>query len=361
MEQAKLARLDAVLAERDLAAVWFARPTSFTWLTGGSNVVDPTGDVGVGAVGYDGDGLTVVTNNIEASRLREEELADEVTVEAFEWYDGSLPGAVAEHSPTPAAADFDVPGFESVDASPIRQPLTEPDVERYRSLSTDTAAVVETVCRDIEADDTERDVAARLRGALWEQSVDPKVVLVGGSERAQAYRHFVPADTELGAYATVSVTARRDGLNASCSRTVAIDPPGWLADRHDAAMTVDATAIVATRAVASRNGDAGDVFAHVKDAYEAVGFPGEWQHHHQGGAAGFAGREWIATPDSTAPVTTPMAYAWNPTVQGAKSEDTVLVREDDIEVLTATGDWPRTDVAAHGFDATIERPEILTR
>src|SRR6056297_2297180 len=125
----KQERLDAYLAENDLEAVWFARPNSFAWLTGASNVVDRETDAGVAAVGYDGDGLEVVTSNIEANRLREEELTDEIPVTEFRWYEGSLAETVADHSETPAAADFDVPEMASVDASPPRQPLTESDIE----------------------------------------------------------------------------------------------------------------------------------------------------------------------------------------------------------------------------------------
>jgi hypothetical protein len=53
-----------------------------------------------------------------------------------------------------------------------------------------------------------------------------------------------------------------------------------------------------------------------------------------------------------------MAYAWSPTVQGAKSEDTYLVTEDGYEVLTA-GDWPTRTASAVGYDETFERPDIL--
>jgi len=142
------ARLDAYLASNDLDAVWFARPGSFAWLTGGAdasgaesgdNVVDRGGDIGVAAAGYDGDGVTVVTDNIEAPRLREEELGDGVDIETFPWYDGSLAATVAAVSPSPAAADFDVPGLESLDATPLRQPLTDRQQARYRDFATGVA------------------------------------------------------------------------------------------------------------------------------------------------------------------------------------------------------------------------------
>jgi len=354
-------RLDAYLESNDLDSVWFARPNSFAWLTGGNNVVDRAGDIGVAAAGYDGEDLVVVTDDIEAERLREEELAEDVTVIEFEWHTGSLAEAVAAEADGSAAADFEVPGFSSVDARELRQPLTESDIDAYRNLGRETAAAIESVARELQPDDTEREAAAALRVALSARGIEAPVALVGGSERAQQYRHYTPQPVELGEYALLSVTAEKAGLHASCTRAVAFDPPEWLEERHDAATTVETTALAATQAAGNRaeEGTAGDVFAAIQDAYAAMGHEGEWREHHQGGAAGFAGREWIATPNNDAPVHTPMAYAWNPTVQGAKSEDTVLVTGDGFEVLTDTGRWPTIEVDAHGYGVTLERPAIL--
>lgn len=357
----KRARLDAYLDDRGLESVWFARPNGFAWLTGGDNVVDREADVGVAAAGYDGERVRVVTSNVEASRLRAEELSADVEVEAFPWHETSLAAAVAARSRTPAAADFDVPGFETVDASPFRMPLTTDDIEAYRALGAETARAVESVCRELRAADGEREVASAVRIALGARDIEAPVVLVGGSERAPKYRHYTPQNRELGDYALVSVTAQRGGLHASLTRTVAFDPPEWLTANHRAAMRVETSALAATRRVAEVGGSASEVFAAIQAAYGAVGFPDEWRHHHQGGAAGYAGREWIATPTSEARVEAPMAYAWNPTVQGAKSEDTVLVTGDGFEVLTRTEDWPTSSVTAVGDDATLDRHAVLTR
>ncbi|WP_280586671.1 M24 family metallopeptidase [Halorubrum sp. Boch-26] len=370
---ARTDRLDAYLDERGVEAVWFAKPNGFAWLTGGDNVIDADADVGVAAAGYDG-GLRVITDNIEAERLVDEELPEAVAVESFPWHTDSLAGAVAERSPAPAAADFDVPGFERVDGSRLRQPLTDDDVERYRELGREAAAAVETVCRNLEPEDPEYEVAAGIDISLASRDVDTPVVLVGGAERAQRYRHYAPSDASLGDYALVSVTAERAGLYASLTRTVAFDAPDWLEERHRAAARVEATALAATEAAAAgRLADAagsdaadatpdtaGDVFAAIREAYEAVGFADEWRQHHQGGAAGFAGREWFATPGSDDPVRQPMGYAWNPTVQGAKSEDTHLVAPDFTETLTKTGQWPTHEVEPVDVEGVSAEPRELT-
>lgn len=353
-------RLDEYLDREDLDAVWFARPNSFSWLTGGSNVVDHHADIGVAAAGYDRDGgWRVVTDNIEADRLADEELPAAFDVEEAAWYDSSLAEAVADRTEGRAAADFDVPGFDGLDATELRQPLSSTDVERYRELGEDVAAAVERVAREVEPEDTEHEVAAGLRIALATRNVNAPVVLVGGAERAQAYRHYTPTFAELGDYVLVSVTGERGGLYASTTRTVAFDPPSWLTDRHEKAMRVETSALAATQSAARRGGDAADVFDDIVAAYEDAGEPDEWRNHHQGGAAGFAGREWFAAPDEERPVHAPMAYAYNPTVRGAKSEDTVLVTEEEVEVLTETGEWPTRTVGSRDGELSLERHEIL--
>ncbi|WP_411964197.1 M24 family metallopeptidase [Haloferax sp. YSMS24] len=353
-------RLDAYLDETGLEAVWFARPNSFAWLLDGDNVVDRDAPVGVAAAGYDGDEFHVVTDNIEATRLLHEEVPHEdVRMHQYQWYEGSLASGVAAVSPTPAAADFDVPGFEDVDAGALRHPLTDDDIEAFRELGRDAASAVERVCRQLEPQDMETEVASGLRVTLSAMGIETPVVLVGGSRRAQKYRHYTPTQERIGDYALVSVTAQRDGLYASCTRTVAFDAPDWLESRHEKTMQVEVNALAATQRVATEDGTAGDVFDAIRDTYDEVGESDEWLNHHQGGAAGYAGREWFARPDADDPVTVPMAYAYNPTIEGAKSEDTVLVTADDIDVLTTTGQWPTTTVTDATGDVELERPEIL--
>ncbi|WP_311172502.1 M24 family metallopeptidase [Halobellus ordinarius] len=386
-------RLSAFLDSEGLDAVWFGRPNSFAWLTGGSNVVDRDADVGVAAAGYTReDGFVAVTDNIEAERLATEELSDPFDIVSVPWYESSLRGAVAEATPGAGAADFDVPGLAAIDASRLRRPLSATDVDRYRTLGREVAAAIERVARELRPEDTEREVAAGLRIALATRGIEAPVALVGGSERARTYRHFTPTTAELGEYALLSVTAERGGLYASATRTVAFeDAPAWLTERHETAMRVEATAIGATVRAAgvgargqttdsgtaeggeraadetttgtqtTGGGTAGDVFAAISEAYGTLGEPGEWRNHHQGGATGFAGREWFAMPESDEPVETPLGYAYNPTVRGTKSEDTVLVTDAGAEVLTTTGQWPTRSVASVADEEfSIERHTVYT-
>jgi len=101
---------------------------------------------------------------------------------------------------------------------------------------------------------------------------------------------------------------------------------------------------------------AGEIFSVIQMAYADNGHANEWQLHHQGGSTGYAGREVFATPESTVRVREGQAFAWNPSITGVKSEDTVLCTAGGIEVLTAAskklagGDGPgeRTNAPSPG-------------
>lgn len=362
MDETHRERLDAYLDREDLAAVWFARPNSFGWLTGGGDsYVSHHADLGVGAVGYDGDGLHVVTDNIEAPRLREEEVSGDAAFHTFEWYEGGLAETVAEVSPEPAAADFEVPGFAAVEElRDLRQPLTDGEIGRYRALSADATDAMEAVCEAVTPSTTEDEAAGVLKRECRARGIEAPVALVGSGERAPKYRHYTTKDVEIGDYCLISATAFRGGLYTSLTRTVAFDPPEWLRERWEVAARVETTALAATREAGRKGGTAGDVFAAVRDAYAEQGWAEEWRNHHQGGASGFAGREWFGEPDSEATVYLPQGYAWNPTVQGAKSEGTWLVREDGVEALTR-GDGDTRSFEAVGYDLELDHPVVVDR
>ncbi|MDS0280687.1 M24 family metallopeptidase [Haloarcula onubensis] len=358
----KYTQLDAVLAEYDADSAWFATPPAFAWLTGGgTNVVSLAGDTGVAAVGYDGENIVLVADHIEAERLREEELSVDAAVYEFDWYEEPLESAVAELITGHAVADFDLPDAETIRTPTRTFPLTDPERDRYRDLSTDAAEVVERVARDVTPVMTERGAAADLAHGLRQRKIDPLVVLVGGADRSQRYRHFTPGDATLDEYATLTVVGRRAGLHACLTRTVAFETPSWLPERFASTQRVAATALRATQRVGRDGGTAGDVFAEIQEAYAAAGYPDEWHEHHQGGMTGYGGREWFARPDSAERVTPGSAYAWNPTIQGTKVEDTALVTDDGVESLTLTGEWPTTAVDPFGDGDPVELPVPMYR
>jgi len=126
-----------------------------------------------------------------------------------------------------------------------------------------------------------------------------------------------------------------------------------LARIEQAVARVDATIIAATRP----GGVVADIFQQIVAAYAEVGYPDEWRYHHQGGATGYESREFKATPHAIQIVQANQAYAWNPSIAGVKSEDTILVGESGNEIMTDVGHWPMIPVEIGG--QVIQRPAIL--
>jgi antitoxin VapB len=107
-------------------------------------------------------------------------------------------------------------------------------------------------------------------------------------------------------------------------------PDADLSARMAAAEQVHAAMIEATRSGRTL----GDVFAAAQAAYADAGHADEWRLHHQGGIIGYQGRERIAVPGDPTVIRAGMAFAWNPSVAGAKAEETVLLADDGPRFLT---------------------------
>jgi antitoxin VapB len=129
--------------------------------------------------------------------------------------------------------------------------------------------------------------------------------------------------------------------------------PRQLADAFTVAAEANARLLAATK-VGARSAE---LFATAADTYASLGHPGEEHSHHQGGATGYSEREWLATPAGEERVVNNQAFAWNPSVAGGKVEDTVLLRDGAIELLTGTPDLPL--VSTRAGDLTVQSAGVL--
>ena len=95
--------------------------------------------------------------------------------------------------------------------------------------------------------------------------------------------------------------------------------------------------------------------------HKKEGFAKEWELHHQGGPTGYAGRDIVVTPEETRTVAERQAVAWNPSITGAKTEDTFILDAGKRIVVTQCSEhWPQITVAGPS-GAKLTRPAILVR
>ena len=364
-EQAiKHERVVEYIDAQGLDAVLLGRRCNFSWYTcGAHNYVAAACDVGNSWLLIQRDGARVLTTNIEAARLAGEELAGTgIEIVEFPYWDAGeqIKAFDKATKSMKTAADAAAPGLNlpmlGRDFDTLRWTLTPWEVSRYRELSGEVVAAVEAVARTAEPGQTENDLAGLLSGELLRRGCMPWVVLIAADERVERYRHPLPTDKEVTRCFMLVTCAEQSGLITACTRLASFGPlPDELTRKHEAVIAVDAAMISATRPGATLSG----IFAEAKSVYAAKGFEDEWRLHHQGGSCGYLPRDVIATPFDQTAILAEQAFAWNPSITGTKSEDTILCRESGPELLADTTDWPV--LTAEWKGQTMSRPAILER
>jgi Xaa-Pro aminopeptidase len=354
----KQERLQALLANRKLDALLLKRVSSFAWATSGaSSYINTASTEGVGSLLVTKTGRYLITTNIEAPRFEKE---DQLAAQGWEirgvpWH--SSQDVIAELTRgLKVGADVLHPGAVDVSAemTGLRTNLLPVEVERFRILGKLCAEAMDAAIRAVKPGQSEHQIAALLAGEAERRGVQPIVNLIATDERIFSFRHPLPTAKVMDRYAMLVLCGRRTGLVCSITRLVHF---GSLSDelrrKMNAVAQIDASVIATTRPGKTL----GQVFDAITASYAAVGFANEWNLHHQGGPAGYEPREIVATPGATFPVAAGQTYAWNPSITGSKSEDTILVTETGHEILSAVAGWPTISVNING--QTILRPATL--
>lgn len=354
----KARRVRALLDREHLDALLLRRSANVAWLSGGGrSYINIASEGGGGSLLVTPTGRYLLTDVIEGARLRDEEGfgAGGWEVVAEPWHAG---GKRLAELTAGLRVGADGPGPGLVDLADeivhLRWPLTPAEVNRFRALGADAGAAIGEAARAVRPGMTEYAIAGLLAEATYRHGATPIVALIAADDRMLTRRHPLPTGRQMERAAMLVLCARRAGLIASVTRLVHYGPvPAEMQRALRAVATIDATTVQATRpGVPIR-----DIFATLVATYAATGYPGEWQRHHQGGPAGYEAREYIATPDSPEVVAAVQPFAWNPSVPGAKSEDTFLITAAGAELLTPTPGWPQIPIAMNG--ATMDRPDIL--
>ena len=280
------------------------------------------------------DDARVVTTVIEARRLVDEELADTgLRVDAVPWHEGIEPHL--HGLPAPLARDDDLePALRRV-----RARLTVAEEERLTWLGARAASGVTEAFTSARPGELESVIGERIAQALARDGIAAPVLLVASDERIASYRHPIPKPKAVERALLLVLCAEWRGLYVALTRqgSLAGAFDGETRRRFAAARSVEA----AMHDASTAGRTLGEILDVAIAAYARSGYPDEWRLHHQGGTIGYRGRETFATPNETEVVSTGMALAWNPSVTGAKVEDTLLLRADGRRVfVTRDRSWP---------------------
>ncbi len=355
----KMKRLQRLMQDKGYDGVLLTRVANFAWITGGmgDNQIGWGSEVGAASILVLNDGRKfVIAAHSEIPRLMSEQLGG-LGYEPIElkWFESDATFFQKLSLTAPVASDVPRDGFVTVDVAPLRYELTEPEIKKFRWIGQQAAAAVIETAKQVKPGMMEREIEARASDALMRRGLRPTVMLMASDQRLFNFRHALPSDTKaVEKYAMVNVCAKKWGLVVSVTRLVHFGPlDNELRKRYAAVATVNARLLAGLKPGTSAAG----LLQQAKDWYAELGYPGEWEFHHQGGSCGYGERDYLLHPDSIEKIVNHQAFALNPTVQGSKAEDTVIVFEDHVENITESADWPIIPVQVNGV--SYNSPDVL--
>ncbi|MGO8948304.1 MAG: M24 family metallopeptidase [Ktedonobacterales bacterium] len=362
--EAKLARLRERMRERRLELVVLTETPNVTWLTAGANtnIILNTDRSGI-SISVTMDHATILANTIEAPRLEAEESirALGLEIEAPVWWEtGEALSALAKSGPKPAASDGGRLGPDFADISQdlqaLRTSLFPTEIDRLRAAADCATLAMRGTIAELTPGMTELAIAAELALHTIREGGQVVVNLVASDQRISQFRHPLPTDKTVERYVMLVLCASVGGLTAAVTRLLYFGKlPAELDAKARIVAEIDARLILTTQAGRTL----GDQFSCAEEAYREAGYPMAIREHHQGGSIGYLSREVLAQPDDPTRMEVSQAFAWNPSLAGVKSEDTILLTPNGPEVLTSWPEWPS---AAFSFEGrSLNRPAILVR
>lgn len=329
----------------------------FAWATaGGSNMVLLAAETGVAEVLVTLEGAWILTDEIEAQRLQDEEVP---IGSAYEWAvnpwakmedretfvrQATHGGRVISDLPMLLLSGHPVHAEASLPHTLVdrKRSLLPSEIDRYRQVGKLASEAMTEVLTQARPDWTEVQLAGVGAAALWTRGLHPALTLAAGENRLLKYRHTVPKEEKLERAAMLVFCARGFGLYANLTRFVYFDrlsePDATL---HQQIREIEAAAFDQCHVETPLK----QVYHTLQRAYEQHGYSTAIREHHQGGTTGYVSREVIATPATSDRLLANTAMAWNPSLPGAKIEDTFLLHEDNrLENLTLDPTWKSIDV-----------------
>ena len=350
--QEKERRVREFLKIRNLQALLLKRQANFSWMTGGGlNAVMIATELGNASLLITEKGKYVITNNIEAPRMVEEETleAQGYQVRSFAWHEDrevSLVRKIVGRGSVGCDWPFPDAVMVAEEVARLRYSLTAEEVVRYRWLGERVSEALERTLIVAKKGEKESEVAGRLCQELWKDRIDPMGMMSAADERISRFRHPIPTEKKVKKFLMVSVNARKGGLIVCLTRFVHFGKvPRKLREKYEANVFIDCTFMAASRPGVP----AKEVLRKGIEAYSGKGYPEEWKLHHQGGSIGYNPRDYrvhFETPDV---IQENQAFCWNPTITGTKSEDTILASSRGVELITKPVLYPSLAMEVEGI------------
>ncbi|WP_437202616.1 M24 family metallopeptidase [Planctomicrobium sp. SH664] len=334
-------------------------PANFAWLTCGGDNTPQFGIQPTAAILVTSDARVVLCNNVDSGRLFDRELAGlGFLLKERPWTEDLSILRQDVCRGRRVAGDVWFPGTENVaeDLHPFRSRRSAKEIEQLRELGRDLAHAVEATARNFEPGAMESEVAGHLAHRLIKHRIIPCRIQVMADAQGWRYRHWTFGNDAIERHCVLSAVGRRHGLYVAATRTVCLGSPSEeLQQVHRLATLIQTTGMYFTQPGWTME----ETWKRVLRIYEKFGVPDEWRCADQADIIGFRPCEVPVLPNSTRVFESQTAVFWHPSVRSSLVGDTILVRDNGMEVLTPTQNWPVLSVRVK--NETFDRPGLLIR
>jgi Xaa-Pro aminopeptidase len=359
--EGKVSDLREIMDAQGIDGIYISKQEHFAWITaGGDNIVTRFVEGGVCAILITMEGRYFICNNIETQRMKDEEKLDQLGFEPLTmwWYEDRTLEFVDKLIGPGAVLAADIPLQGSMDATSIllamEKTLCDNEVGRYIHLGEVFANTIEPFMETIRPGDTEMEIAGRLGARMWENGLEPVLLLVAADDRIYKYRHPIPTEKPLEKFLMISCNARYKGLVTKITRMLHFGKvPVELQEQYR-----QTAAIENAMALASEPGvDELTPFELAKRMYADFGYPEMWKVHHQGGPQSYTNGFYLISPENHDIIRLHQCYGYNPSITGTKTEDGFVVTEDGPLFITYPVTFPEVHEEIDGVEFV--RPGIL--
>jgi len=360
----KKQRIAEYLESKSLSGILLTKRSNYSWITCGyRNKIMDASTLGASSILFFEDNFYLITTNIEIERMVSEELSNLISIEKviYDWFDPEglkkmvrkITGLKRIVQDYPVIEEIGVIGSEFDN---LKFELTPQEKSRFIELGQTVSKCMTSVCFDINQGMTEFELQGNLSKLLISNEIMPMVILVGSDDRIFKYRHPVPTNKKVKNYVMVVAAAEKWGLIVAITRFVHFGSLNtYLKKIKEDTMKIDADMILNSKSGIKYN----EIFERTMFNYNKLGYCDEWRNHHQGGPIGYEGRYFLVTSKTEMSIRENHAIAWNPSITGFKSEDTLIVGKDKNLIITKDENWPKIEVETEY--GKISRPDILVK
>lgn len=357
---AKQAALIPILEDLGCEAFLMFMTAHLSWFAAGLNVRGLIAEAERPGVYTNGRQRWVLCSNIDTQRIFDEEL-DQLGFQLKEWtWEGGRADLLANITAgRKIAVDRPFPNLKMAieRLRPLVRELSWFEQSLYREIGQALAHAVEATARNLGHGQTEAEIAGQLGHRLLRHGIEPAAISVAADGRGSKYRRSGFANAPVTQTCVIQATGQRDGLFATCSRTMSFGPlPEEFRAAHDLAIKQSAV----FRALSLPDATIGAIGEAGRAILGNSVFEFDWRFSQPGYGAGRFAAEELRRGGQDDPLVAGQAIVWQPRVGPAAVVDTVIVTSSEPLVVTPSEEWPVKRLSVRGGPYH-DIPDILIR